>query len=102
MSPVDFKKWLCRPVEFKGQGPLLCIYSNMNKTGLGQDQFNVNRFKHTLNQICKDRLIQTWLSRMCENSLWSNYKQSKTSLNLEPVLTLLEKKHAIIVCKFRT
>ena len=21
MSHVDFKKWLCRPVEFKGQGP---------------------------------------------------------------------------------
>ena len=21
MSPVDFKKWSCRPVEFKGQGP---------------------------------------------------------------------------------
>ena len=21
MSPVDFKKWPCRPVEFKGQGP---------------------------------------------------------------------------------
>ena len=21
MSPVDFKKWLCRPVEFKGQRP---------------------------------------------------------------------------------
>ena len=23
MSLVDFKKWLCRPVEFKGQGPHL-------------------------------------------------------------------------------
>ena len=22
MSPVDFKKWPCGPVEFKGQGPL--------------------------------------------------------------------------------
>ena len=22
MSPVDLKKWPCRPVEFKGQGPL--------------------------------------------------------------------------------
>ena len=22
MSHVDFKKWPCRPVEFKGQGPL--------------------------------------------------------------------------------
>ena len=22
MSPVDFKKWPCRPVEFKGEGPL--------------------------------------------------------------------------------
>ena len=22
MSPVEFKKRLCRPVEFKGQGPL--------------------------------------------------------------------------------
>ena len=21
MSPVDFKKWPCHPVEFKGQGP---------------------------------------------------------------------------------
>ena len=21
MSPVDFKKWPCRPIEFKGQGP---------------------------------------------------------------------------------
>ena len=21
MSPVDFKKWPCRPVEFKDQGP---------------------------------------------------------------------------------
>ena len=21
MSPVDFEKWQCRPVEFKGQGP---------------------------------------------------------------------------------
>ena len=21
MSHVDFKKWQCRPVEFKGQGP---------------------------------------------------------------------------------
>ena len=21
MPPVDFKKWRCRPVEFKGQGP---------------------------------------------------------------------------------
>ena len=21
MSPVDFKKWPCRPVKFKGQGP---------------------------------------------------------------------------------
>ena len=21
MSPVDFKKWPCRPVEFRGQGP---------------------------------------------------------------------------------
>ena len=21
MTPVDFKKWPCRPVEFKGQGP---------------------------------------------------------------------------------
>ena len=25
MSPVDFKKWPCRPVEFKGQRP----YFNM-------------------------------------------------------------------------
>ena len=23
MSPVDFKKWPCRPVEFKVQGPLV-------------------------------------------------------------------------------
>ena len=22
MSPVDFKKWPCPPVEFRGQGPL--------------------------------------------------------------------------------
>ena len=21
MSPVDFKKWPCHPVEFRGQGP---------------------------------------------------------------------------------
>ena len=25
MSPVDFKKWPCRPVEFKGQGPHMCV-----------------------------------------------------------------------------
>ena len=34
MSPVDFKKWPCRPVEFRGQGPLprTCNrkFSNLN------------------------------------------------------------------------
>ena len=28
MSHVDFKKWPCRPVDFKGQGPLPYIRSN--------------------------------------------------------------------------
>ena len=25
MSHVDFKKWPCHPVEFKGQGPCYCV-----------------------------------------------------------------------------
>ena len=25
MSHVDFRKWLCRPVDFKGQGPLIWV-----------------------------------------------------------------------------
>ena len=25
MLYVDFKKWACRPVEFKGQGPHHCL-----------------------------------------------------------------------------
>ena len=24
MSHVDFKKWPCRPVDFRGQGPYIC------------------------------------------------------------------------------
>ena len=31
MSPVDFKKWPCRPVEFKGQGPSLGVRSVTNR-----------------------------------------------------------------------
>ena len=27
MSPVGFRKWLCRPVKFKGQGPPKCTLS---------------------------------------------------------------------------
>ena len=27
LSHVDFKKWLCRPVDFKGQGPTAVQHS---------------------------------------------------------------------------
>ena len=85
---------------------LSCIHSNLNKTGLGYiwnlDQFNVNWFKHSLGMVCKDTSTQTWLASVHENNLCSNYKQYKTTLTIEPYLTLLEKKHAINICKFRT
>ena len=45
---------------------------------------------------------QTWLASVHWNNLCSNYTQYKTTLTKEPYLTLLEKKHAINVCKFRT
>ena len=38
MSPVDFKKWPCRPVGFKGQGP---PYSNINEL-LFCSEYHVN------------------------------------------------------------
>ena len=31
MSPVEFKKTLCRPVESKGQGPQQCLYRYQQK-----------------------------------------------------------------------
>ena len=33
MSPVNFKKWPCRPVEFRGQGPLLREVSGVGSLG---------------------------------------------------------------------
>ena len=35
MSPVEFKKMQCRPVEFKGQGPLSCVRTTMNNASVG-------------------------------------------------------------------
>ena len=71
---------------------LSCIHSNLNKTGLGYiwnlDQFNVNWFKHSLGMVCKDTSTQTWLASVHENNLCSNYKQYKTTLTIEPYLTL--------------
>ena len=40
MSPVEFKKTLCRPVEFKGQGPHLLTAPDKvtgDRTGSGGD-----------------------------------------------------------------
>ena len=33
MSPVDFKKWPCLPVEFKGQGPLPSLEKSSRHCG---------------------------------------------------------------------
>ena len=33
MSPVEFKKTLCRPVDFKGQGPPYSSETYQNRPG---------------------------------------------------------------------
>ena len=35
MSHVEFKKWSCRPVDFRGQGPSLCLESVLSPHFLG-------------------------------------------------------------------
>ena len=38
MSPVDLRKWPCRPVEFKGQGPQagvrVIVFPSLNGLGV--------------------------------------------------------------------
>ena len=34
MSPADFKKWPCHPVEFKGQGPPVVLGGLATLNGL--------------------------------------------------------------------
>ena len=41
MSPVEFKKMPCRPVEFKGQGPRYCSYSKCLLCTLSDDIINM-------------------------------------------------------------
>ena len=40
MSHVNFKKWPCRPVDFKGQGPLQGSKSLLSCNGLRQLLFS--------------------------------------------------------------
>ena len=52
MSPVEFKKMLCRPVEFKGQGPLnWLVYRNqMERPNGGAD---IQSTLNTIHSMCE-------------------------------------------------
>ena len=71
MSPVDFKKWPCRPVDFKGQGPQYCwrhiivtsgcCYMHSNHSGVNP----VMRAGHCINTIH----VHVYMPYSCTNSL---------------------------------
>ncbi len=44
---------------------------------------------------------QQWLTEIQNSSAFDSYNIYKTTLNLEPYLTMLEPKYAIPMCKFR-
>ena len=44
MLPVDFKKWPCRPAEFKGQGP------HRSSQGCSEQERRVDRHRGVQNR----------------------------------------------------
>ena len=53
MSPVDFKKWPCRPVEFKGQGPLVKHVYDHYQCGVSFFQFPAIHFQRPAFSLTK-------------------------------------------------
>ena len=84
---------------------LSCISDNLNGMGLGYlwnaQEFSTNWFKHTINQISKDTSVQNLRSDITESGHCQTYRTLKCNMELEPYLTLLDKKYAIPLCKFR-
>ena len=82
------------------------VQDNLNKAGLGylwnQEQFNTNWFKHRISQVSSDTNKQDWRSAVDQSGQCQTYKQIKTNLEIEPYLTLLTKKKALSLRKFRT
>ena len=55
MLPVEFKKTLCGPVEFKGQGPyLLCLELMMYCRGKIQDYSDIIHIIVSRPNLCKE------------------------------------------------
>ena len=44
MSHVEFKKWLCRPVDFRGLGPLMCISGGTQIVYPDSPDYNLSNF----------------------------------------------------------
>ena len=85
---------------------LSCISDNLNEMGIGylwnSQEFSTNWFKHTISQISKDTSVQNLRSAIIESGHCQTYKTLKCNMDFEPYLTMLDKKYAIPLCKFRT
>ena len=83
---------------------LSCISDNLNGMGLGYlwnaQEFSTNWFKHTISQISKDTSVQNLRSDITESGHCQTYRTLKCYMEFEPYLTLLDKKCAILLCKF--
>ena len=84
---------------------LSCISDNLNGLGVGflwnSQEFSTNWFKHTISQIFKDTSVQNLRSAITESGHCQTDRTRKCNMDLEPYLTLFDKKYAIPLSKFR-